>query len=338
MKRPAMPINRKVEKFNLLLKPLIAFGLICGLNFQTTYAESTLRVVSSMKPIHSIVSYILQDVGESGLIMKGIASPHTYSLRPSNAGMLQDADVIFWVGETMETGLVSAIETLPDHARVFTLSEAFGVQLKPFREEFTAHRDHDDDEHDEEEHHAEEHGHAEHAHGEMDMHLWLDPQNAVAIATYVAKTLAQLDSKNSETYFTNAARFSADASRLMESIEAKLDQVNEETYIVYHDGYLYFEQRFGLEPAAAIIDSSHRSPSVKRMLEIRETIGELEVECAFTEPQFDEGLMDSVLEGTTVRRGILDPIGADLEVGPSLYFDLLENMGDSLFECLSANS
>ena len=332
MKRPTMSIYPKFKKFNLLLKPLIAFGLICGLNFQITYAESTLRVVSSMKPIHSIVSYILQDVGESGLIMKGIASPHTYSLRPSDAEMLQDADVIFWVGETMETGLASAIEALPDNARVFTLSEAFGVQLKPFREEFAAHHDH------EEEEHEEEHGHAEHAHGEMDMHLWLDPQNAVAIATYIATVLAQLDSKNSETYFTNAARFSADAFRLMESIEAKLDQVNEETFIVYHDGYLYFEERFGLEPAAAIIDSSHRAPSVKRMLEIRETIGELEVKCAFTEPQFDEGLMNSVLEGTTVRRGILDPIGADLEVGPSLYFNLLENMGDSLFECLSANS
>ncbi len=333
MKHPAMPIYRKVEKFNLPLILLIAFGLIGGLNFQSAYAESTLRVVSSIKPIHSIVSYVLQDVGGSGLIMKGIASPHTYSLRPSDAEMLQDADVIFWVGETMETGLASAIETLPDSARVFTLSEAFGVRLKPFREEFASQHGHDN-----EEEHVEEHGHAEHAHGEIDMHLWLDPQNAVAIATYVATALAQLDSKNGETYFTNAARFSADAFRLMESIEAKLDQVNEETFIVYHDGYLYFEQRFGLEPAAAIIDSSDRAPSVKRMLEIRETIGELEVKCAFTEPQFDEGLMDSVLEGTTVRRGVLDPIGADLEVGPSLYFELLENMGDALFECLSANS
>ena len=91
-------------------------------------------VVVSIKPIHSLVAAIMQGVGEPKLIVEGAASPHTYSLKPSNAAALQDADVVFWVGHGLEAFLEKPLETLGGKATVVELDDTPGLEKLPFRE------------------------------------------------------------------------------------------------------------------------------------------------------------------------------------------------------------
>ena len=143
------------------------------------YASEGLSVVTSIKPIHSLVSAVMDGIGTPSLIIEGAGSPHTYALKPSQAKALQDADLVFWVGPAMESFLEKPIKEVASSARIVTLSDAHGLIKIEFRDggNFDSHDDHDD--------HAKHDDHDDHAkhddHGQFDMHVWLDPENAKII-------------------------------------------------------------------------------------------------------------------------------------------------------------
>ncbi len=137
-------------------------------------ASAAPEVVVSIKPLHSLVSGVMKGVGEPHLLIKGAASPHTFSLKPSDAGVLERARVIFWVGEALAPSLERPLEVLPKRAKVVAMAELKGLKLLKLREGglWEAHDDHHDemekgDHHDEDKHHKAKHDrhHDEHKHG-----------------------------------------------------------------------------------------------------------------------------------------------------------------------------
>ena len=71
--------------------------------------QADINVVASIKPLHSLVAAVMEGVG-TYLIVEGAGSPHTYALKPSQAGNLQNADLVFWIGDRLETFLEKPIE------------------------------------------------------------------------------------------------------------------------------------------------------------------------------------------------------------------------------------
>ena len=291
------------------------------------------RVVASIKPIHSLVAAVMGDLGSPALIVKGAASAHTYSLKPSDARAIEAADIVFWTGPDMEVFLADALATLAPRATVVALGQVSGIDLLPKRQGgmFEVH-DHGDEtqahHHDE----AEPHGHA---HGEYDMHMFLDPANARAMVSAIAATLSAADPANAATYAANAAAENAALDQLIADIDAKLAPVRDKPIVVFHDAFQYFERRFGLNVAGSITVSPETMPGADRITRVRDKLGTLQTACVFAEPQFDARIVDVLVEGTPAGRGVLDPEGADLEEGPGLYPALLNAMADSLVACLS---
>ena len=123
-----------------------------------SYAHAEIKVVASIKPIHSLVSYAMDGVGTPSILVDGSSSPHTFQLKPSHAQMLQDADIVFWIGEDLESFLETPLESIATNAKKITLMELDDIELLKFREKhiFEEHAGHDDhgDEHEE--------GHDEH--------------------------------------------------------------------------------------------------------------------------------------------------------------------------------
>jgi len=317
----------------------------------------TPSVVVSIKPIHSLVSAIMQGVGEPGLIVEGAASPHTYSLKPSNAAALQDADVVFWVGHGLEAFLEKPLESLGSKATVVELDDAPGLEKLQFREggPFEVHshegeeahegHSHDEDGHDHtkeaeegHEHAGEEAGHEGHEHGEFDMHLWLSPDNARAIATEAAKVLAEKDPANAETYNKNLATLNDKLTALDKEIAETIAPVKEKPFIVFHDAYQYFEHHYGVQAAGSITVSPETLPGAERLTQIRDKVKTLGATCVFAEPQFEPKLVNVVIEGTPAKSGTLDPEAATLEPGPDLYFTLMKSIATSLRDCLGQPS
>ena len=299
--------------------------------------DDGLRVVASIKPVHSLVSAVMAGVGEPHLIVRGHASPHTFTLRPSDATALEDADVVFLIGDAIETALTGPVEALAGHARVVTLFDAPGLVRRPLREggAFEA-DDHDSHGHREQDDDLDHHdGHEDHEDGPFDMHVWLDPLNGRAMARAIAATLAEADPANAAAYEANAAALLRRLDALTGEIAAQVAPARGVPFIVFHDGYRHFEDRFGLTAAGSVVVGPERKPGARRISELRDKVQSLGVVCAFDEPQFDRRLVRTVIEGSEVRAGSVDPLGAAIEDGPDLYFALLRNMATSFTACLA---
>ncbi|MFQ0815576.1 zinc transporter [Brucella anthropi] len=316
---------------------LLASAFLAGMANGSLAAERD-GVVVSIKPLHSIVAAVMQGVGKPKLIVQGAGSEHTYSLKPSDADAIEHAKVIFWAGPSMETFLDKPIDTLGEGATVVALGEADGLTRLKFREggPFEAHdHDHGHEGHD----HAAEgpeggHGH-EHGHNEYDLHFWLDPQNGKVLAADIAKTLAETDPEHAAQYEKNAKDYGEKLDALTRDVASELAPVKNKPFIVFHDAYQYFENRFGVKAAGSITVSPEKAPGAARIKEIYEKIKSLGAVCVFSEPQFEPKLVKTVIDGTDAKTGVLDPLGAELKDGPDLYPQLIRNLADSLKGCLS---
>lgn len=311
---------------------LIPYAMLASLMLTGT-ALAVPNVVASTKPVHSLVSAVMAGVGEPGLIVKGAASAHTYSLRPSDAAALENADVVFWTGHGMELFLADALKILSTKAQTVELAESEGIELLPMREggAFEPHS-HGGEEHDHEGH-DHDHDH-EHEHGEGDMHFWLDPENAKLMVTEIARVLSAADPDNAAAYKVNAETEIAALGTLETEISATLAGVKDKPFIVFHDAYQYFEKRFGLDVAGTVTVSPETMPGAARVDELRTKVGELGATCVFAEPNFEPAIVRTVVEGTSAKAGVLDPEGSALAEGPGLYGDLLRGLAAGLVDCL----
>ena len=341
------------------MKLQLKFGLILStislLTF-ISYAKAETKVVTSIKPIHSLISYVMDGVGTPGLLVDGSSSPHTFQLKPSHATMLQEADIVFWIGEDLESFLETPLESIAKDAKQVTLMESEDIEMLKFREKnvFDDHDDHGDDhddhdehgdehdEHDEHEEHGDEHDehgdeHDEHAHhdghnhGEFDIHFWLDPEIAKTIVQIAAKEMSEIDPANASKYEANAAKALNELDQLINDTRGKINK--DATYVVFHDAYQYFEQRFGIEVIGALTVNPEVLPGAKQLAEIREVIEHEGVNCLFSEPQFNPSIAETIASDTGVKAAVLDPLGAELEPGKDLYFDLISDMASSFESC-----
>ena len=297
--------------------------------FNLAMAASDLKVVVSIKPFHSLVSTVMQGVSEPALLLNGNNSPHTYSLRPSAAVKLQNADLVFWGGENLEGFLAKPIHSLAAGARVVSFEDTPGLILRPFRsvkewQELDPESENDQDHVKKQEIHR--------LPGN-DPHIWLDPLNAQKITQYLVQILSEFDPENSQTYHSNGKKTILRLSDLNIQLETKMSSVSSKPYIVFHDAYQYFEKRYQLNPIASVTVSSGTSTSVGRLIDIRKKIKIKKVLCIFTEPQFSPKLVQTVISGTAVKKGILDPIGTSISPGPEMYFTLLNNISHSISTC-----
>jgi zinc transport system substrate-binding protein len=291
-----------------------------------------LNVVATIKPIHSIAARVMAGVAEPTLLLDGTASPHTFSLKPSDTKALAAAHVVFRVSDGLEPFMIKVIRSLPKTVQVVTLEKAPGLTLYPMRSG-GAFEDHDHG-HDK----GGKHKHGSHSHADktaMDGHLYLDPANAVRIAAHMADVLGKTHPAGGDRFKANADAFGRDMAALTAELEAKTKPLAGRAFIVFHDAYQYFERRFGLEAAGSVTVSPDVAPSARRLSALRRKIRSLKAVCVFSEPQFEPRLVATIMEKTDARRGVLDPLGASIPAGPAHYPTLLRNLATDLEACLN---
>ncbi len=308
-------------------KPFL-LALAAALSWSSVALAEVPHVVATVKPLHSLVAAVMGDLGTPALIVKGAASPHTYSLKPSDAQALQSANLVFWTGHGLELFLEDSIGTLAPNATVVQLSQSPGIDLLRPREggTFEPHEDGDEPAGAGTEHHDGE---------EADMHFFLDPAHAKVMVAVIADSLSTADPEHADTYRANAATETADLDALITETDAKLAPVKDRPFVVFHDAFQYFERRFGMYAAGSITVSPEVAPGADRINEIRSKLKTLQAACVFTEPQFDARIANVLTEGTSAKQGVLDPEGANLDEGPGLYRQLIENIANSLKACLN---
>ena len=319
-------------------RKLLTLSLSATLMGGTAHAD-TLQVAVDIAPVHSLVARVMDGVDMPDLIIQPGASPHEYSLRPSEAAALQNSDLVFWIGPDLTPWLTDTIETLAKDASVTSLLDLDGTVQLDFREgalfEVHDHDEHDDhDDHDKHDDHDDHDDHDKHDHGDHDPHAWLSPKNAMTWLNVIAGQLSAADPDNAGTYFANAAAGRTEIERLISEVTATLDPVRGGRFIVFHDAYQYFEMDFNFPASGAISVSDASDPGPARITEIRDRISQQGIDCVLAEPQFNPDLIATVLDGTDSRTGIIDPLASDLEAGASLYRELIRNLSTALASCM----
>ena len=284
------------------------------------------NVVVTIKPIHSLAASVMEGVGEPKLLLDGGASPHSYALKPSDAEAVAHADAIIRVSENLEVFLNKAMATLPEKARVINLEETPGLTLHPVRyaASFVAAASAGSEEEDEDGHH----------HGPIDVHFWLDPGNAMAIADYLANEFSTMDPSHASLYRANAAKLKARLMGLDTELRRTFSGLSDRPFIVFHDVTQYFEKRYGLHGLGAVTLSPERPPGARRLAAIRQKIRDTKAVCVFSEPQFPPKLVETLIEGTDAKQGVLDEIGMAIPAGPQQYFAFMRANAESLAACL----
>lgn len=312
------------------VRAMAAAGAIAlCLAFVPARAGPAPRVVVSLKPLHSLVAGVMDGIGSPSLLVTGGASPHGTTLRPSEARALSEAALVFWVGPQLEAFLARPLRTLVTGGRVITLTEAPGMRLLPAREGgvWEAH---------DSARGGTEGGARKAREGELDLHLWLDPENAKRIVEIAAAELSRADAANAARYRSNGTALAQRIDALDRELRDRLAPVARRPYVVFHDAYQYFERRYGLNAAGSITVSPERAPGARRLREIREKVATLGATCVFSEPQFEPALVAAVTEGNMSGTGVLDPLGTDLPAGPEAYFALMRGLATALENCLKA--
>jgi zinc transport system substrate-binding protein len=284
------------------------------------------QVVTSIKPIDDLVRAVMEGVGEPTRLIPPGSSPHTYALKPSERMALEKADVLFWIGPEVETALAKASKTLRPSARIITLSALPDIELLPARSggDWDKHPGHAHGEHDKHDHHR-----------SFDGHLWLSPANASMIVRAASATLSAADPEHASQYAANAEKAIHRLAALDDELERKLEPVADKPFIVFHDAYQYFEHAYGLRAVDSILISPEAMASAGRVQAMRNKIQQLGAVCVFSEPQFEPKLVQTLIEGTPARTGVLDPLGARLPPGLAGYEQLLRQLADNLTACLA---
>ncbi len=353
--------------------PLLASAFLGG----TAALADSPKVATDIAPVHALVARVMDGLGTPALIVPAGASPHEYTLRPSEAAALQEADLVFMIGAELTPWLEGAIGTLATDAVVTEFLHAGETQLLELRESalFEAHvhgedghrdgedhghddhdeheaADHDQDAHDEQgeghndhdeahddhgedhpDHDEDHHDHDDHGYGGHDTHVWLSPENARAWLNLIAARLSAADPENAGTYFANATAGQAEIDALVTEVNGILDPVRGMSFIVFHDAYQYFETSFDVPAAGAISLSDASEPGPARIAEIRDRIRAEGIDCVLTEPQFNAGLVATVLDGTEAGTAVIDPLGSALAPSGSFYAELLRSLAASLAAC-----
>ncbi len=292
-----------------------AFAFVAG----TSAAEAP-RVVTDIAPVQSLVARVMEGVDTPAVLLPPGASPHDHSLRPSEAQSLSDADMVIWVGPELTGWLGDPIKSLAPDAAQLVLSKATGVSVLMLRQG-GAFGEHDEDDHDD--------------HGDdapVDPHMWLDPQNAMVWLGSIAQALATLDPENATTYATNAAEGAAEISAKASSIGALVGAVPR-SYLAYHDAFGYAEGWLGLTGIGAIQSGHAVELGPARLAELRGEIAEKGVSCVLTEPQYNSGLLEAVIDADNRRLVMIDPLGGGFEAGPSLYLAILDQFAEIAKVC-----
>lgn len=330
------PALRRVRKVGLV------GAALCVSSAAAVATDLQPNVVVTIKPIHALVSGIMQGVATPTLIVDGSASPHTFTLKPSAAKAINTADVFVRVSEAVEPFTRKIVKALPKSVTVVTAVDVPGLKLLDQRagDTFDSHS-HGDHAKGHNHDHDHDHGKAHDDSGETatkDGHVWLDPGNAKMIVANIAGTLAERFPQSAEKFRANAASLATQIDSLTAEIDSELTPVKGKPFVVFHDATQYFEQRFSVPAVGSVTVSPDVQPSAKRLTAVRKKIANLSAVCVFAEPSFQPKLIDAVTEGTKARSGTLDAEGAALTVGPSLYFDLMRGLSRNLKSCLAPSA
>jgi zinc transport system substrate-binding protein len=281
-------------------------------------------VVSTIRPINSLVAAVMDGVGVPTTLVPSDESPAFFLLHDQDEKALRQVDLIFWVGPSLETSLARAFADPEVGARIVELSDTDGLLTFPPRH---------GGEWDQPPANRRPPGEGGGPAG-ADGHLWLDADNAKLMVGRIASALSDVDFPNAEVYRMNAAELRKRIDALDRDLTQTLAPMRGRPFLLLHDNFQYFEARYGLEGAGSIVvDADSLSPD--RLKEVADKIARLHATCVIGDATSDQDQLRAIADAAQVKTASIDLYGANLKEGPDLYFREMREIAAGFVACLS---
>ena len=316
MKKNAQIKSNRLLRFLKMLSPLLIInGFILDANAD---------IISSVKPIAFIAQAVSDGVTNTDILLPDGASPHTYSLKPSDLAKIKTAELIIWVGEDLETFMPTVLKNIDKNKQIElmdipTIKSLLRTSTNNHDQQKT-HTHNNDSDHDH--------------HGEYDEHIWLSPKIANEIAQAVHDKLISIYPDKKDIFDENLNEFTVKLAETEQNIAKKLINVQNSGYFVFHDAYGYFESQFGLKNLGSFTINPAVQPGVQTVYAIKRELKEHQAVCVFREPQFSPAVIEKIVNGTDVRIGELNPLGTDITLSKNAYSQFLLKLTQQLLDCL----
>ncbi|WP_334324485.1 zinc ABC transporter substrate-binding protein ZnuA [Gilliamella apicola] len=316
MKKNAQIKSNRLLRFLKMLSPLLIInGFILDANAD---------IISSVKPIAFIAQAVSDGVTNTDILLPDGASPHTYSLKPSDLAKIKTAELIIWVGEDLETFMPTVLKSIDKNKQI----ELMDIPtIKSLLRTST-------NNHDQQETHSHNNDSDHDHHGEYDEHIWLSPKIAKEIAQAVHDKLITIYPDKKDIIDENLNEFTVKLAETEQNIAKKLINVQNNGYFVFHDAYGYFESQFGLKNLGSFTINPAVQPGVQTVYAIKRELKEHQAVCIFREPQFSPAVIEKIVNGTDVRIGELNPLGTDITLSKNAYSQFLLRLTQQLLDCL----
>lgn len=299
------------------------FSVLLCLCANVTWGSEPLNIVTTIKPVHSIVSAITDGISEPVFLVKGNKSPHDFSPKPSDIRKIAQADVIFYIGEELEFFMGKYLKSKHENATVVRLLSINDLHIIKNAANDEGHHDHD-------------HSHANRdAVNNIDPHIWLSPDNAAIMARHVADVLSKKDAANKNIYQENYNIFKEKLQKASAEIKHKLQKHISKPYILTHNAYRYFESFYGLKSVGIVVASSAESINAKNLSEVSQSIRAQNIKCLFAEPSSSKSAIKAIKLSNNISVFELDPLGSKIKAGKNAYLGIINNISDNLIECLA---
>ena len=295
------------------MSKLNCFSVACAITFANPVIAEPPKVVTDIAPVQSLVAMVMGDFRAPDVILRPGETPHTATLRPSQARALQAADIVFWVGEDLSPWLSEPIETLAVDAKSVELLHISGTTVLDNRE---AGDDHDD-----------------HHHGHHDPHGWLDPENAKVWLDHIATTLGNLDAENVARYKVNAAKGKHAIKKAVTKIEMDLALAQSKKYMIYHDALQYFEQSFDLTFVAAVVPSDDQPASAARVSAVVQQMNDHDIACVFLDRAAQTKFVETLIDDHNIGHATLNILTAQPTDTNSGYVKMLFDLAQAIANC-----
>ena len=291
----------------LLLKALAL--LLCLQAGTLLAARGDFRVVTTIKPIHSLLSGLMKDIGQPVLLMKGRQSPFDFRPDAATRAQLEDANLVFWVGPELEKTLQPVIAKLPKSVRVVELLADEDLKILPSRNDPK----------------------------QRNPFFWMDDRNAIILLDVLTEALIEADPERAHVYTRNRLRMLKPLKRIDREYEYGYRGLQGGTGAEFYDSLYYFEQAYALKIAGHVVTTPWDPVDASRLLKLRSKMVEYHVGCLFLDEGMPAGNLDLLTSGLDLATGTIDPLGLDLEAGEGLYLKLMRHNTDVIKECLRAN-
>ncbi len=238
-----MPSNHFLRHNVLFLFTIFLFSLPAFGQEAIKKQSAPLSVVASIRPLALIVDEIGGDLVETRILLESAASPHDFSLTIGQALMLNDADLLLWVGPSFETFLKKGVST---PTKLAMLNDG------------DAHSDHD------------------HHHDEVAQHPWLSSAAVSHYAEAIAKTLIEHHPEARLALQKRLTHFQTTLVTGRARAQALLAPYATRPFAVFHNAYSELVEEFSILAPLALTQVPHERVSAKRLTRLGAEMGDVQ--------------------------------------------------------------